>query len=161
MLIFCLFAVIFAETTSPTKPKQKAFWEDWEPDNKESSNNTNSIVPDKSDNKIDKGNCKSTKKMILTFRLNPTEAQNIIENIIRVRKLSMSMNKLLGDDLRDTLYRWVMESYKRGNSNFQQHVEKVREDKKINELYNRVLKCKFKGVLTSRSDSGLTCESTS
>ena len=62
MLIFCLFAVIFAETTTTTKPKQKAFWEDWEPDNKESSNNTNSIVPDKSDNKIDKGNCKSTKK---------------------------------------------------------------------------------------------------
>lgn len=99
--------------------------------------------------------------MILTFWLDSTEAQNIIENIIRVRKLSMSMNKLLGDDLRDTLYRWVMESYKRGNSNFQQHVEKVREDKKINELYNRVLKCKFKGVLTSRSDPGLTCESTS
>lgn len=56
MLIFCLFAVIFAETTTTTKPKQKAFWEDWEPDNKGSSNNTNSIVPDKSDNKIDKGN---------------------------------------------------------------------------------------------------------
>ena len=50
----------------------------------------------------------------------------------------------MGDDLRETLARWVMESYGRGNSTFQQHVEQVRKDKKINQLYAQVIRCKWK-----------------
>ena len=32
------------------------------------------------------------------------------------------MSKLLGDDLRTTLNKWVIESYNRGNSTFQRYV---------------------------------------
>ena len=49
----------------------------------------------------------------------------------------------MGDDLRETLARWVMESYERGNNTFQRHVEQVRKDKKINELYARVIRCEW------------------
>ena len=66
MLMFYYIVVTFAEPTTTTKPKPKAFWEDWEPSNQEPNNNTKSIVPDSSDKNIDKGN-NLARKIWLTF----------------------------------------------------------------------------------------------